>query len=173
MTEVPAAPGEPPGVEARSPEPVQVDAGSLGWRIAWRAMYAIVRHLGPVVRLFVAAEVPTFPDRILELGLVGRRTGRPRPVLVTLITLRGRWYVGHPNGRAGWLANLAAAESAPARLLGQAPVRVRSVPLGLGAERTAVILETARQQPILARQLYRAAQRHILRAGVYHRLEPV
>jgi hypothetical protein len=136
-------------------------------------MYAIVRHLGPVVRLVVAGDVPTFPDRILELALTGRRTGRPRTVLVTLITISGRWYVGHPNGRAGWLANLAAADETGARLLGHPPVRVRSVPLVVGAERTAVILETARQQPILARQLYRVAQGHILRAGVYHRLEPI
>jgi len=172
VSDGPARSGEPHEAEASS-APVQVDGGSLGWRIAWRAMYAIVRHLGPVVRLFVAADVPTFPDRILELGLVGRRTGLPRPVLVTLITLRGRWYVGHPNGHAGWLANLAAAESAPARILGGASIRVRSVPLALGAERTAVIRETALQQPILARQLYWAAQGHILRAGVYHRLEAV
>jgi hypothetical protein len=159
------------GPSGAPPAPARVDAGSLGWRLAWRGMYAIVRHLAPLVRLVVAAEVPTFPDRILELSLVGRRSGRPRTVLVTLITIRGRWYVGHPNGRAGWLANLAAAESISARILGQAPVRVRSVPLALGVERTAVIRETARQQPILARQLYRAAQRHILRAGVYYRLE--
>jgi hypothetical protein len=153
--------------------PVRVDAGSAGWRFAWRVMYAVVRHLGPLVRLVVVAEVPTFPDRILELALTGRRTGRPRTVLVTLITIRGHWYVGHPNGRAGWLANLAATDQTWARLLGHPPVRVRSVPLIVGAERTAVILETARQQPLFARQLYRAAQRHILRAGVYHRLEPV
>ena len=157
---------------ATEPAPVRVDAGSLGWRLAWQAMYAIVRHLGPLVRLVVAADVPTFPDRILELRLVGRRTGRPRTVLVTLITLGGHWYVGHPNGQAGWLSNLEAAGEGSARLLGREPVRVRSVPLALGPERTAVILETARQQPIFARQLYRAAQRHILRAGVYCRLEP-
>jgi hypothetical protein len=162
-----------PGPGGPLPPPLQVDRGSLGWRITWRAAYAVVRHLGSIVRLCAAADVPTFSDRILELALVGRRTGRSRTVLVTLITYRGSWYVGHPNGRAGWLANLGAAEAVPARVLGQPPLRVRSVPLALGPERTAVILETARQQPILARTLYRAAQGHILRAGVYHRLELV
>jgi hypothetical protein len=173
VTAAPADEVTAPGAIGAPSAPVRVDAGSLGWRLAWRVLYAIVRHVGPLVRLVVAAEVPTFPNRILELRLVGRRTGRPRTVLVTLITIRGRWYVGHPNGRAGWLANLAAVDATSARVLGQAPVRVRSMPLALGAERTAVIHETARQQPFLARQLYRAAQRHILRAGVYCRLEPV
>jgi hypothetical protein len=131
----------------------------------------VVRHLGPLVKLIVAVGAPTFPDRIVELELVGRRTGRPRHVLVTLLTIDGRWYVGHPNGRAGWLANLEAAGRVRATILGRPPVEVRSVPLMLGPERTSVILATARQQPILARTMYRAARRHILRAGVYHRLE--
>ncbi len=152
---------------------LRVDAGSFGWRLAWRASYAVVRHLGPIVKLIVAADVPSFPDRILELELIGRRTRRPRHVLVTLLTVDGRWYVGHPNGRAGWLSNLEAADRVRATILGRPPVEVRSVPLTLGPERTAAILETARQQPILARTLYRAARRHILRAGVYHRLELV
>ena len=165
MTEA-TAPAEAPGAARLS-----VDRGSFGWRITWRAAYAVVRHLGLLVRLVVIADVPTFSDRILELALTGRRSGKQRPVLVTLITLRGHWYVGHPNGRAGWLANLEASDAISATLLGRPPVRVRSVPLSVGPERTAVIRETARQQPILARQLYRAAQRHILRAGVYHRLE--
>ncbi len=160
-----------PVVDVGVAAPVRVDGGSVGWRIAWRASYTIVRHLGPLVRLVVAADMPTFSERILELKLTGRRTGRPRTVLVTLIRLGGNWYVGHPNGRAGWLANLDASGPVWATVLGQAPVRVQSVPLALGPERTAVIRETARQQPILARSLYRAAQGHILRAGVYHRLE--
>lgn len=159
-------PANEPG-EAR----LSVDGGSLGWRIALRASYAIVRHLGPLVRLIVAADAPTFSERILELKLIGRHTGRSRTVLVTLIRLGGNWYVGHPNGRAGWLANLESSGPVWATVLGQAPVCVESVPLTLGPERTAVIRETARQQPLLARTLYRAAQRHVLRAGVYHRLE--
>ena len=161
------------GAEAGGPvaRGLALDRGNTGWRIAWRAAYSVVRHLGSITRLAAAADVPTYADRILELALVGRRSGRPRTVLVTLIRLGGNWYVGHPNGEAGWLANLDSAGAVWATVLGQAPVRVQSVPLALGPERTAVIRETARQQPFLARTLYRAAQGHILRAGVYHRLE--
>ena len=159
---------------ATRPQPMtHVDAGNPAWRIAWRAGYAIARHWGRPMRALVALGVPTFAGHIVELALVGRRTGRPRHVLVTLIRLDGRWYVGHPNGPASWLANLGAADSVKLTVLGQRPVQVRSIPLEIGTERTAVIRETARQQPILARTMYRAAQHHILRAGVYHRLEPI
>jgi hypothetical protein len=150
-----------------------VDAGNPVWRRIWKAGYVVARRWGPLMRLLVALRVPTFDKEIVELSLVGRQTGRPRPVLVTLLTVGGRWYVGHPNGTAGWLANLAAAKSAMLTIPRQAPVRVRSIPLGLGPEREAVIRATASQQPIPIRPIYRAARNHILRAGVYHRLVTV
>ena len=149
----------------------RVDGGSLAWRIAWRAFYLVARRFGWLVRLAVAAGLPSFEDGILELQLVGRRTGRPRPVLVTLIRHRGAWYVGHPNGPASWLANLRAAGVVTATLLGSPPVRLRAVPLPVGPERTAVIRATSREQLIPARPLYWAARGHILRAGIYCRLE--
>ena len=149
----------------------RVDDGYLAWRVTWRAFYLVARRFGWLVRILVAAGAPSFEDRILELSLVGRRTGRPRPVLVTVIRLRGAWYVGHPNGPAGWLANLEAAGVVTATLLGSPPVRLRSMPLPLGPERTAVIRATSSEQLIPARPLYWAARGHILRAGIYHRLE--
>jgi hypothetical protein len=153
--------------------PYRVDDGYLIWRLIWRAGYIFARRLGPLVRLLVAMGVPSFANQIIELGLTGRRTGKARTVLVALMRLDGGWYVGHPNGRAAWLANLEAAGVVTATLLGHPPVRVRSVPLPVGEERAAVIRETPRQQLIPVRPLYWAARRHILRAGVYHRLELV
>jgi hypothetical protein len=153
--------------------PSRVDDGTLAWRIVWRGFYFIARRFGWLVRILVAAGAPSFEDRILELALVGRRTGRPRPVLVTLIRLHGAWYVGHPNGPASWLANLEAAGVVTATLLGNPPIRLRATPLPVGPERTAVIRATSSQQLIPARPLYRAARGHILRAGIYHRLELV
>jgi hypothetical protein len=150
-----------------------VDAGDRSWRIVWRACYAVARRWGRLMRVAVAMGVPSFAGHIVELALVGRRTGRPRTVLVTLIRVGEGWYVGHPNGETAWLANLAAADSVQMTILGLPPLRVRSVPLRLGPERVAVIEATARQQPILARSLYRVSRRHILRAGVYHRLDLV
>jgi hypothetical protein len=147
-----------------------VDAGNALWRLIWRAGYVVIRRMNGPVRLLVWLRVPTFENEIVELGLVGQRSGRPRPVLLTLLRMKGRWYVGHPNGPRAWLANLAAADTALLTLPRSRPVRVRGVPLALGGERDAVIRETTRQQPFGARLLYRLAQSHIRRAGIYYRL---
>jgi hypothetical protein len=150
-----------------------VDAGSRTWYVVFRAAYMVVRRTAPLVRMLVALGMPFIGRRIVELALVGRRSGRPRPVLLTLLRVDGRWYVGHPNGPRAWLANLAAMDSLLVTLPERASVRVRPVILPPGAERDAVILATGEQQPIPARYLYRAARRHIFRAGIYVRLEPV
>jgi hypothetical protein len=150
-----------------------IDNGNPLWRTIWRCGYFIARRWGRLMRLVIAMRVPSFDREIVELALVGRRTGRPRPVLVTLLQVDGRWYVGHPNGPAAWLANLAASPSVSLTIPRQPPLRVRSIPLGVGPERTSVIWATATQQPIPFRPIYRASRSHIMRAGVYHRLEIV
>ena len=155
------------------PAPTHAGPGKRRWRIAWRAAYVVARRWGPFVRLLVLVRVPGFDNEIVELALVGRRTGRPRPVLITLIRVDGSWYVGHPNGPRPWLENLAAVDSVVMRLPRQAPVRVRPVVLALGPERDAVIEATGFQQPSPGRWLYRAARGHILEAGIYFRLEPL
>ena len=150
-----------------------VDGGNPAWQAAWRGVYVVGRRWGRIMRWLARMGVPTFANQLVELDLVGRRTGRPRRVTVTLLRLGDRWYVGHPNGPRSWLANLGAADSVDAIVVGQPPVRVRPVPLGLGPERDAVIVATAWQQPVGAREWYRVAQGHIRRAGIYYRLEPV
>lgn len=150
-----------------------LEGGNPIWRAVWRANYAVARHWGPLMRLLVALRVPSFDREIVELSLVGRRTGRPRPVLLTLLVLDGRWYVGHPNGQAGWLSNLEAVDSVMLTIPRRPSVRVRSIPLGLGPERELVIRATSRLQPIPIRPIYRASRGHILRAGIYHRLEVI
>lgn len=150
-----------------------IDRGNSAWRVVWRAGYVVARRLGRLVRLLVRLRVPSFDNEIVELSLMGRHSGRPRPVLVTLIRVGAAWYVGHPNGPRPWLSNLAAADTFDITLPRQEPVRVRAVPLRLGPERDAVIRETGFQQPSPVRPLYRAARNHILRAGIYYRLEPV
>src|SRR5258706_12665357 len=175
-----AAPAAVPGtvyydreVSTRPALQTHVDAGNPIWHVVWRATYVVTRRLGRLVQFLVALRVPSFDNEIVKLSLVGRKTGRPRPVLVTLLSVDGRWYVGHPDGQTAWLANLGAAESVALTLPRQPPVHVRSVPLGLGGERDAVIRATATQQPMPVRPLYRASRRHVLRAGIYHRLEIV
>jgi hypothetical protein len=160
-------------VSTRPALPTHLDAGNPIWHLVWRASYVIARRWGRLVQVLVALRVPTFDNEIVKLSLVGRKTGRPRLVLVTLLRVDGRWYVGHPDGQTAWLANLGATESVALTIPRQPPVQVRSVPLGLGPERDAVIRATASQQPIPVRVLYRASRRHVLRAGIYHRLEVV
>lgn len=93
-------------------------------------------------------------------------------MLVGLISVGGRWYVGHPNGEVAWTANLRAAGRVRVTPRPGADVDVVANPLEPGAERDAVILATSEQQPFPANLLYRAARRHILSEGRYFRLEP-
>ena len=145
---------------------------SAVWSVAFRAMYRGLRLLDPLIRSWLAGGSPGL-DGVVQLRYVGRRTGRPRRTLVTILDVDGRWYVGHPNGPAAWVRNLESAgvvEIEPAGALGP---RFRVVPLEPGPERDAVIRATWTQQPFPANLVYRAARRHVAAVGVYHRLEPI
>jgi len=150
----------------------RVDDGVLAWRVTWRVLFAITRRTGAFMRAFRGLPLPS-TEGIVELSLVGRKTGRRRDVLVGMSRIDGHLYVGHPNGPTAWLANLAAADAATLRIKHEPPVQVRSVPLDLGPERDAAIRATARQEWLIIRPVYWASRRHILRAGVYHRLDVI
>jgi hypothetical protein len=149
---------------------VTVDRGNPAWRITWRAAYALIRLLDPLVRSSLELGLPGL-EPIAELRIRGRRTGRERRVLVTLLPLDGRVYVGHPNGAASWIRNLEATGEATLLIRGEPPTTVKATALPAGEERTAVIRATARLQPFPANLLYRAAHGHIQRVGRYVRLE--
>lgn len=135
-------------------------------------MYRVLRLLDPLIASAVANGLPGL-DGVVDIRYPGRRTGRPRRTLVTILRHDGAWYVGHPNGPAPWVRNVEAAgwvEVDPPAAHGS---RFAVVRLGAGPERDAVIRAACRQQPFPANLIYRAAQRHIAAVGVYHRLEPV
>jgi len=140
-----------------------------GSRFGEEAVYGVLRWLDPLIR---AAWRWTNLGITVDLRVRGRRTGRSRAVLLGLIEVAGRWYVGHPNGEAEWTRNVAVAgEAVVAWPSGVAhPVRAERLPDG--DERDAVILATAHQQPFPGNLLYRAARPHILAVGAYFRLEP-
>lgn len=148
----------------------RVDDGVFAWRVTWRVLFAITRRTGGLMRAFRGLPLPSTQE-IVELRLIGRKSGRRRDVLVGMSRIDGRLYVGNPNGPTAWLANLSAADAATLQIKHQPSVLVRAVPLGLGPEREAAIRATARQEWLLVRPVYRASMRHILRAGVYHRLD--
>jgi hypothetical protein len=117
------------------------DRGSTFWRFFFRAMYRLIRLLDPLIRPLWRAGMPGL-GRIVELRVPGRRTGRVRTTPVTLITVGGAPYVGHPNGPAAWTRNLEAAAT----------------------------VDIIRRAGAPANLVYALARDHIRHAGVYHRL---
>jgi hypothetical protein len=101
----------------------------------------------------------------------GRRTGVSRRVFLGLLAVRGRRYLGHPDGACAWTHNVEAAGSA--RLVyadrSAEPVRVSLLPHG--PERDAVIHATFRQHPFPGNVLYWLARRHVRAVGRYYRVE--
>jgi len=153
---------------------VSTARASRAWRIGFRVMYRVIRLFDPLVRSAIALGLPGL-DGIVRIAAPGRRSGRTRRTLVTLLRVGDRWYVGHPNGHTGWTRNAEAAgeievDPAPGGAArDRATVRVTRLPPG--PERTAVIEATRSQQPFPGNVVYRAARRHILAVGVYFRLE--
>jgi hypothetical protein len=142
------------------------------WSLFFRAMYRFLRLLDPVLRAVWRRGLPLF-GRIVDLRVVGRRTGRARRTLVTLLTVRGAWYVGHPNGGADWTSNLAAGAGAELGLASGESRRVSAVRVDAGPEREAVIRATWSQQPFPGNVIYAVARRHVRAVGVYFRLNPL
>jgi len=156
---------------------VSTARASRAWRIGFRVMYRVIRLFDPLVRSALALGLPGL-DGVVRIAAPGRRSGRTRRTLVTLLRVGDRWYVGHPNGHTGWTRNAEAAgeiELDPAPPRGGAAARNRAtvgVTLLLPSpDRTAVIEATRSQQPFPGNLVYRAAHRHILAVGVYFRLE--
>jgi hypothetical protein len=145
--------------------------GSRFWDRYFRVQYRIIRWLDPLIRL-VWSVVPLADTE--ELIVTGRRTGRRRAVLVGLIRVGTRWYVGHPNGPAAqWVRNLRVRPTAEVRLRRGGSVTVVGRPLAAGDERDRAIQETWRQHPFPGNVVYWLARRHIEAVGVYFRLEPL
>jgi hypothetical protein len=140
------------------------------WSRWFRIQYRTIRWLDPLIRAWLGR--PGLADTV-ELVVVGRRTGRPRSVLVGLLEIDGRWYVGHPNGPAQWTRNLEVAGRATIRRPGHAAVEATVAPLAPGPERTAAIHATFRQHPHGGRQVYHLAHAHIEAVGAFFRLEPL
>ena len=144
--------------------------GSPLWRAAFRIAYRLLRIIDPILRLAWRARLPGLGSTV-DLVVRGRRSGRPRGTLLTLLSTDGTWYVGHPNGPSGWTRNLEAAGGATV-LAGDGTGRaVRAVYLRDGSERTRVISLTPTLQPFPGNVLYALAQDHIQVVGVYFRLE--
>jgi hypothetical protein len=108
---------------------------------------------------------------IIELQVPGRRSGRPRQVLLGLLRVGPDHYVGHPDGGCAWTRNLDAAGEAVISAAWLPAQSVRAVPLEPGPERDAVLASTFRQHVFPGGVIYRLARRHLRAVGRYYRLE--
>jgi hypothetical protein len=143
------------------------------WSVFFRTMYRLLRLFDPLIR-WVWQQRPVGLGRVADLRVAGRRSGRERATLVTVLDVDGRWYVGHPNGASEWTRNVEGAEIAELRFAEPGSVaRVRPIRLYGGPEREAVIRATWSQQPFPANVIYALARRRVRDAGVYFRLNPL
>jgi hypothetical protein len=147
-------------------------SGSRFWRIGFRVLYRLARFGDPLIRSWIASDLPGFGG-VVEVTVEGRRSGRARRILVTLIRLGDDWYVGHPNGDTAWTRN---AEASGVVRIDPPSVRgdrfsVERLPAG--AERDGVTAAAPRQQFFPANLVYRAAAAHVAAVGVYFRVRPL
>lgn len=149
--------------------PSGVDRGSARWRWFFRIAYRFIRLADPALRALVR-RIPGFLPRAVDLRVDGRRSGRARRTLLTLLTVGDAWYVGHPNGPAAWTRNLETTGGGELTLRDGRVVAVRAVRLWTGPELDAVIRATWAQQPFPANVAYALARRHVRRVGVYYRI---
>ncbi len=151
-------------------EPGPPASVSAAWTRWFPILYQFVRWADPLVRPWWRSV--GLADTV-ELEVRGRRTGRPRRVLVGLLQVGGDMYVGHPNGPVQWTRNLEAAGGAELHRRGAASIRVTARRLDIGPERSAAIRATFVQHPLPGRLVYRMARRHIEAVGAFYRLEPL
>jgi hypothetical protein len=140
---------------------------SAAWRGYLRAQYRLIRTLDPLVRTWWRGYGL---GNVVELRVVGRRTGTPRPVLLGLLRDGDHWFLGHPNGDVPWTRNLEAAGEAELVLRSPTILRVRAMRLGPGDLRDRAILATS-QHVFPGNVIYRLARAHIRAVGTYFDVE--
>jgi hypothetical protein len=140
---------------------------SHAWHRYLRVQYRLIRLLDPIVGAFWRAYGL---GNVVELRVVGRRTGRPRRILLGLLRVGDRWYLGHPNGDVAWTRNLEAAGIAELSLSWPATIPIRATRLPDGALRDQAILATS-QHVFPGNIVYRLARPHIRAVGTYFLIE--
>jgi hypothetical protein len=145
------------------PEP----RASTAWRWYLRAQYRLIRLLDPFVATFWRAYGL---GNVVELQVPGRRTGRPRPILLGLLRDGEHWFLGHPNGDVAWTRNLEAADSANVSFRYPTSVPIRAIRLPPGELRDRAILLTG-QHVFPGNIVYRLARAHVRAVGVYFSIE--
>ena len=150
-------------------DPGPATGPSRFWAAFFPRWYRIIRVFEPLLRRWLRR----YPlGDTVELTVVGRRSGRPRRVLLGLLTVGDAWYLGHPAGMSEWTANLEAAGTARLAIPKREAVTVRAVLLTDAVERERAIRATFRQHPFPGNVLYWLAREHVRAVGRLYRLEP-
>ena len=142
---------------------------SGAWRRYLRVQYRLIRLLDPLIAAWWRG---SGLGNVVELRVVGRRTGRPRRVLLGLLQASGQWFLGHPNGDVAWTLNLEAAGGAELALTWPTAIPIRATRLPAGELRDQAILSTS-QQVFPGNIVYRLARRHVRAVGTYFLIEIV
>jgi hypothetical protein len=140
---------------------------SGAWRRYLRLQYRLIRLLGPLISPWWRGYGL---GNVVELRVVGRRTARPRRVLLGLLQSGGHWFLGHPNGDVAWTLNLEAAGTADLVLSWPTAIPIRATRLPAGELRDQAILATS-QQVFPGNIVYRLARRHVRAVGTYFLIE--
>jgi hypothetical protein len=156
-----------PSEERRLPDPRR----SAAWRRLLPAMYAFIKLMDPLIRASWRASGAGLRN-VVELRVVGRRSGVYRRVLLTLLKDDGQWFLGQPNGDVQWTRNLESAGAAEIAFRDAAPVTVlaRRLPPGLVRDRA---IRSTWQHPFPANLVYRLARAHIRAVGVFFAIDPI
>ncbi|HEY8198803.1 MAG TPA: hypothetical protein VIF44_03450 [Candidatus Limnocylindrales bacterium] len=138
------------------------------WRWFFPFLYGFLRVTDPFWRRLTERRGL---GNTVELLVVGRRTGRERRVMVGLLAVGERRYLGHANASAAWLHNLVEAGEGRLVVDGAAPIRVIAARIEPGPEQDAVVRAASHQHPFPVDLAYRLARASILADGVFIRLE--
>jgi len=140
---------------------------SARWNAWLPIQYRIIKALNPLVRfLWRGFGI----GNIVELRVVGRRTGLTRSVPLGLLRDGGRWFLGHPNGDVPWTLNLEAAGTALLIFRPPTAIAVRARRLEPGELRDRAIAATG-QHVFPGNLVYRLARAHVRAVGAYFLIE--
>ena len=140
---------------------------SAAWNRWLPIQYRLIRLLDPLVRL----QWRGFGvGNIVELRVVGRRTGHTRTVMLGLLRDGDHWFLGHPNGDVPWTLNLDAAGSAELVFRPPTALPIRARRLEPGELRDRAIAATG-QHVFPGNLMYRLARAHIRAVGAYFLIE--
>jgi len=138
------------------------------WRLFFPFLYGFLRLTDP---FWVWLTERRGLVNTVELFVVGRRTGRERRVMLGLLAVGDRRYLGHANGHAAWLHNLAAAGEGRMVIEKAGPIQVRAIRLEPGEEQDAVVRAASRQHPFPVDVAYRLARVSVRHDGLFFRIE--